>query len=669
MEEEQWLRIREDLRPPTDHQVYVEVGGRRVRGRLLRRVGGQHSRDVIAILNPEYALVNAPEKVRVSFAAFRSYLEEKRREYGFAHWRPTLSRIARQEIPHGVGMPVLRVVHSQGVMPMQLVETTALHHVVVFPESLLTERFPEVDKYSDEELFELLLMYKDHLSKLIGAACEHATYYLRSMFFDAYEDSVTKHCLKARIILGGSIRAPAIEIAEAKKRGGPLPAFAKELDERYQAELRRAEAVRLFGNIVVNNVYRLYAMNDIAEHFEKPLEDLSPTNPIGGSDPVRILQRYARQIKTPREDFRHDLRSLRAESIHDDWLMDLGDVAQFLSEAVSYSQKGRTDRPWVFLTRHFGVQDSETLGRAVEQHSGSPEGADGRIQWVQGGSDLGPDVRWSLLGRIWLSDYHLLFLPRSWKLETGGTKDFRKSRMDWVLIELFYGARVGRPLACVLPGDYSDQLISEFSEHVQEYPETMEIRQLSERAWNKFVRQAKADIQENLASAKRIPFAMTDVMDLEQRIKEAAGRSFVENLLRAWEFSYYGRFWSVLQALLELQDDAHDRPIRRAEMLDYLEKSVGDERFEWVGRFSREELLSELNRWIEKSKGLGDRDIMFKLDGKEERILLIDGAPGQEDILLRLKAVYDTLCDRAGIKPDPGHWNLIRDRMLAPRND
>jgi len=185
-------------------------------------------------------------------------------------------------------------------------------------------------------------------------------------------------------------------------------ALAAELLDKFENCICEGRAVDAFAHLLVNYIYRFFCIRDRVAIYSDRLRELPSKETLFDRDSVGLMQDCARNLENPDDDF---LNRLEAEKLHrDEWLQTLTELSTFVGEIVKFTRNTRMDRPRLFVTYHFDVEDSE---RFVNLLTDGVWKKNMNVEIVRG-RHLGRDIRWSILARIWMCDHHILFVPRSW---------------------------------------------------------------------------------------------------------------------------------------------------------------------------------------------------------------------------------------------------------------
>lgn len=123
-----------------------------------------------------------------------------------------------------------------------------------------------------------------------------------------------------------------------------------------------------------------------------------------------------------------------------DWLADMGVACQMVSEVSNLTAKFGVHSLYVFVSHHMGVYASEDFFRIYQKRTAAHYGPN---VYVWTGIGRQKHIQLAILAKIWLSDIHLLYLPNSFDLVSGGRKKLRTDA-DWVVEELFYSRLIGK---------------------------------------------------------------------------------------------------------------------------------------------------------------------------------------------------------------------------------
>lgn len=562
------------------HRVALEVAGEKKYAYHLVSIDGDNkgSRDTFVFTKPEEVLALLPPHVRQEWAEFSSNIHNLGTDWGL-QGVPTLKRILRLYRKGEIlqSFEVATIAHHYGAVPALVIDRIDGTKI-----ALLSERFGHGffhGEPKEEEALEILQSLDQFLPALFKAYYEQIANYLMAVFFTADEKRALSFCLRVRELITRSIRGKLELVEERNYKHPATAALANEIRQNYRPQLIEGRAVDALGHLIVNYIYGFFSLNNRALDYSERLQRLPSEHDIYGPSPLALLKSCGENIIDPDDDgvFLESLTGTSRPA--EKWLRDFLHVGAFVAEVVRSTRNERLDSPRIFVTYHFEVKDSEDFFEKTSAQLRS-KGAAARI--VRG-RHIGPNVRWSVLARLWLSDYHVLFLPRSFQKREGGIK-YLKDVNNWVNLELLYGQLIQRELKVVVGDENST---ADFSEHLQRYTDEKEIEQIDKGDWDRFVPGAKQHLQEILKTHRHVqwvPDRPEDFwLEFKSQVLEPAGRKLIHVLFHAWCYYFNPVDWSVVQAILMLNEGGDlETHVTADQLADFIWSNRTDRRFDWA---------------------------------------------------------------------------------------
>jgi hypothetical protein len=430
--------------------------------------------------------------------------------------------------------------------------------------------------------------------------------------------------------------------------------------------------VDLFVHLLVNYVYRFYCINDRVDEYHQRLNELVDSHELGEDGTVAYLRRCAHNILQPSPSFLADLHEERSE--RPAWLHGLATASAFVAEIADFAGED-VDLPGVFLSRQFDLPDTDRFAHLLAR---AARACGVKIRLVHG-RKVNRDIRWSLLALVWFADAQLLFLPRNWKRRDGTEKDL-SGRENWVMLELLYGRLLRHPLTTAIAHPPVPAVVERFRDVIRNYTEEKEIEQVPKAGWEKFVRDAKESLADDLHHIKHVPvdldqFDTAFVPRFAQDVATPAARRFVDSLFESWWAFFDAPTWASMQAVLAMctgvgsgyKDHPYD-----ALRADTNVKAVARKLYElcrlpeppceWAAGLSPRQVVPRVREHL---KALAE--FRFRLDGALHSPLEIHDGDNQLRVTFRLGSFYEHCCRRLGIEPDAAQLREIVRRLSSHR--
>ena len=620
--------------------MVVEVNGLPIEGVLLKSLK-DYQRNTILIPRAHGLLAQLykDEKIGENVRKFFTWARKNQKEWGLGK-TGTLKKIERLASSNSTPpeFDLRAVAHHYGAVPVLTVgelQSADEHFFVTVLPSLDDLRIikPIQDKT------EILLSFVRHLPNLLTAYYEQIGFYLRSIFFGADEKHIIKYAHRIRSILVGSIRGKVEEIRRDHfDKDNRL--IANNLRFTYEHEIQIAEAVDAFGHLLTNYIYSFFSMESNVTKYEKRLEDIVyGENIMGDESPVAFLQECARHISESKDnvEFVSTINSLKTH-----WLIPFGEAAAFIGEIKRTCGKNFYV-PTIFVGYHFDIEANEQafeeLKSAVIEHWP-------HVRLLRG-RHLARNIRWSLLGRIWVSDAYLFLIPPSF-ITRDGTKKPLNRKEDWLFLEFIYTVLISKHCVTMKPKQFKSEVFEEFKAHLESYAPDQEIHQIKEGHWEANLVKAKEQWRDMLRNLERLPsmdaFEANSLAEFEEGILDPLHEKLIRLFFRAAYWYLEPDALLVLQTLLK-QFHSGSGQIERKEL---------------------RKLFKSLNSKYEFSTGLNNLlDFNFDFFDKLEPLVL--EGDGRE-ITLRLADVIDVLCNNFCCRPQRIDDHII-GQMLSPRQE
>jgi hypothetical protein len=649
------------------HHIPIEISGKKNHAWLLCSIdeNKQRKRDCLVFTHPEELSGQIPHEIMSVWQSYNRELKTLKDEWRF-RGVPTLKRVIRlhREKELFRHLNLATVIHHYGAVPALIVDQNEDAKLV-----LLNEAFGhDVSKtpYTDEEYSEVLTSFDDFLPLILHAYYQQIAFYLQSIFFGRSGDEAIGFCLRIRQIIGGSIRSKCGLIEKCPTSLSRSFELSKILRDKYEYYLKEAHAVDSFAHLLVNYIYRFFCIEERVDHYHELLQP-SPTGAgrdLFSEDSISLIKRCTQNLLEPEDKFLDDLS--KQKDSYDDWLYLMAEISTFIAEITNFTKDKSPDVPRIFLSHYFEVQDSERFSWLATQVTKDKYEDKGTL--IKG-RHLGYDLRWSLLARVWFSDYQILFLPSSWKKLNGTTKSL-KGEEDWLLLELLYGQLIKKDIAFIISEPINETLIENFREYIRDYPESLKIAQVHEQCWNSFVHDAKLKLSEMLYTKKYIPCNLNDFDkffddSFKKDVLDKASRSFIRVLFRAWCYFFESAPWSIIQALIllgKVNDKSSTSSVRNLAMY-ILSVCDSDGRFQWARNYQDSLKLEDAIRdHIEEL-----RNFAFKFNEGTFEPFETYIFSTKLHLQLNVKELYFKLCDKTHITPDESELKWLINQMLITR--
>jgi hypothetical protein len=655
---------RDEIRSPA-HRFMVDVSGRPIEAWLLKSIDSNHTaeRDTLVIPNPNEILAYLSPAVQEKWVQFQTGLDRLRKEWHF-HGLPTLKRVVRltrngRMFRH---LDVATVVHHHGAVPVFVAGRIDDFQVALYPEEFGREVVR--GRSVDAEVWEVLQSLSEFLPLMLQAYYEQIAFYLESIFFTASDEQVMGFCQRIREISKRSM-VQKLDMLERVRPGlNRSRALASEISKKFEKEIREARAVDAFAHLLVNYIYRFFCISDRIADYSKRLEEIPSRKNLFGVDSIGFMQECARNMERLDDTFLGKLE--RRTDNRADWLQKMGQVSALVAEIVKSTDGVPIERPKLFITHHFKVDDSEKFIpflRDVLQRNNI------NVEIVQG-RHLNRDIRWSILARIWMCDHHILFLPGSWIRDGGKPKILRREN-SWVVMELLYGNLLHRDLTLVAKAPCSEQVLDDFRKQVSEYTSAKEIPIVPEDGWPKVAEKSKIQIAHVLHEQKRLD------CDLDGADGGRFDESFVREILRptrrrlltvffdAWRSFFDVERWSIVQALVEMNRKSKAKTCTVRELAEFMRTNVaGRANFSWVSRYATSLDLEDAIRdnHLGRPDDFGTlRQFSFRIGGQSVAPLIAEKEGRRLRISLRIEETYQLFCESLQVaKADQDFEEIIQ---------
>jgi hypothetical protein len=590
-------------------------------GVLLKSLLDRDERDTILIFRDEAFLAQLPQNVNQTAKRFKQWAGRKQREWGFGN-TGTLKRIERLALTKSIaGNSKLRpVAYHYGAVPVLTVaeinQAGQPLYIAVLPS--LADLKPE-----NKILYkrELLLSFKRHLPRLFLAYYEQVGYYLRAIFFGADDEHVIKYAHRIRSILKGSIREKIIEIDSDAI--GENKILADDIRSAYRRDIHIAQAVDAFGHLLTNYIYSFYCIkNDVAKYEERLSSITFEEGVFGAEHPVSFFRECVRHISDP---YCNDVFISKVNNLATPWLIPFGEAAALIGEIKRSRQKGFA-APSVFVGYHFDIeaneQKFEQLQIAIQEHWP-------HVQLLRG-QHLARNIRWSLLGRVWVADAYLFLIPPTF-ITLDGTSKSLNPKEDWLLLEFVYTSLLGKCLATMQPSALDSAVFEKFKLQVNGYAPNHEITQVSALHWEAAVKEAKSKWLKVLREVTRLPsldpLDAQSLASFEKGVLDPLHRNLVEVFFSAAYWFLSDDALVILQLLLEKCDFGKGQ-IERAQL---------------------RQSYNERKRKVRFADAMRDLlDFSFHLFDQEQKLVI---ESNDRRITLRMAEIIELLCKHFGCHP------------------
>jgi hypothetical protein len=658
------LKICEQERRIPFHRVAVEISGKKFFGFLLRSTSEQKKeRDTLYLPNLEIISLLPIETQRL-WQAFSNQVDSLKKKWRFdsvSTLKRIVNRYRKKELFSTY--PLVIVAHHHGEVPALIIDEVNGWKIALPNRILQLEAHRRSVDIQDQEKLEQLFSLDESLPTLFLAYYEQAAYYLQSVFFATDDEQALHFCFRVRTILRKSLRQK-IDLIEHCPEHLPLSCtFAEKLREKYASALKEAQAVDSFAHLIINYIYGFFCIKHRAVDYHARLQELETSNGLFNDNSIALMKACGENMLNPEADSRF-LDRLNAEPPGEEWLKIIAEISTFVAEIIRLTAKERLDLPRVFLTYHFNVKDSDHFFEITENKITDENWHASIIR----GRDLGRNIRWSLLARIWISDYHLLFLPRSWERIGGGEKKL-KDRENWVVLELLYGQLLNKELHLVMGSPVNEELLQNFRTHVEGYTTTKEIDQVTDNDWRAFINVAKERLHKRLLTHKYLECPMNAPADdfwkqFKEEVLDGAGKQLILNLFRGWCFFFEAEQWSIIQAILLLTNSA-DSAVDVKDIVAFIRSKQNDPRFRWAKQHDGDEdLLDGTKRHLKELK-----EFEFTLyEGSLAPLYFVSKKPSQK-VELRVSSLHTFLSKKFGLAVDQLRFEKIVKMLLEARSD
>jgi len=651
------------------HRYMLEMSGRIVPAWLLKSIDSNHTarRNTLVITEPNQVLAYLTAETQRNWNRFRERICQLQRQWRF-HNTPALKRVVRLNRAHTLfqEFDLATVVHHHGAVPVLLVGRVDGYQVGLYPGA--SGQHISTFESRDEEVRELLQSMSEFLPLMLHAYFEQIAFYLEAIFYSAPDEKVMGLCQRIRAIAKGSIVQKLDLLDNIPVRLRRSRSLASELSNRFEDQIREARAVDAFSHLLVNYIYRFFCITDRVAEYAARLQAIPSRRTLFDLDAIAFMQECARNIETLDDSFLAKLESGRTS--REEWLQTMGEASAFVAEIVKSTNEAPIERPKVFVTHHYKVQDSEKfvdlLKAIVHRENINVEIVHGR--------KLSRDIRWSILARIWMCDHHVLFLPASWMRIDGVEKSLKRER-NWVVLELFYGSLLERGLTLIVAEPYNERIIEDFRRQLTEYTTAREIPQAPEEGWRKIVEETKKDLAQFLHTQRRIGCKLDseDMGEFCERfvneILKPTRQRLLEVLFGAWRTFFDLEAWSVVQALVEMLPPGEGKSCTIKDIAQFLrEGAAKNSNFRWVRRYQAQRELETAIR--DKHLGRPDRfgtlrQFSFTIGGERVAPVVAEYISGRLMVSLRIDETYRQFCTLLQISENVKDLQTITSRLLA----
>jgi hypothetical protein len=660
---EHFVRVcREDKRMPY-HRVPVDIAGHKSHAFLLTRIDpdNQARRDTLVLSNADEIIALLPTAIRKEWQSFSNQLTELRQKWGF-HGIPTMKRALRlyreQEVLNEFDL--LAIAHRFGAVPALRVGEVDEFNLALFSDPF-GQGAPR-SQMTEPELLELQGSLDEYLPLLFHAYFEQVSFYLRDIFFTAYEEQVLHFCLRIRTLVMASIRGKLDSIDIYPTRFRKLASLNESLLKKYPKQINEGRAVDCLAHMIVNYIYGAFCLKHRAVEYYERLQALPGESDSFEDSSIALMKRCGEAMMYPQGDgrFLHEISTHRQP--REPWLKTLAEISAFVSEIMLSTGREYLDSPRIFLTYHFKTNDSEKIYRILKDLLQTKNAAARMVR----GRHLGPDIRWSVLARLWAADYHMLALPSTWKRDDGKMKHLRNEG-NWVNLELFYGQLIQKELRVITSEPVNDQLIEDFGRHLVDYTDAREIEQIDEHSWEQFLPVAKERLRTTLRNTQHLNCDISNLdeafwLKLKKQVLDPAGMKLLHMLFHAWCYSFEPDDWSVVQAVIAMAE-GQDAEFTPKEIAEYIQANVTDQRFEWAREAKSFKSLEASVRT--RLKALAEFE--FILSEGAFPILLLKKNP--QRFRIRVTSAHKLLTRKFDLDYDPAELQRIFTHLSAPRRD
>ncbi len=652
-----------DRRTPY-HRVAVEISGKKLYGFLLRSIDDQKKsdRDTLFLPNPDTINLLPVETQRL-WQAFSNQVDYYKKKWNFGAvgtLKRIVNRYQRKELFQTY--PLVVVAHHHGAIPALVIGEVNGWKVAVPNRELPKIPRRRSHEIQDQETLEQLFTLDESLPNLFLAYYEQVAYYLRSVFFTSDDEQALHFCLRVRSIIVKSLRQKVNSIEHCPDHLPLSRTLAEELQRKYASQLKEARAVDSLCHLIVNYIYGFFCMKHRAVDYYARLQELQTSSGLLENDTISLMKACGENLLNPEADSRF-LDRLNGRPPGEEWLKTIAEISAFVAEIIRLTSKERLDLPRIFLTYHFKVKDSDHFFEMTELKIAEEKWHASIIR----GRDLGRDIRWSLLARVWISDYHLLFLPRSWE-KSDGTEKRLKDKENWVNLELLYGQLLDKELRWVVGSPVNEELLESFRTHIEGYTDAKEIDQVTDNEWKTFVNVAKERLKKRLHTHKYIECQLNQPDEafwkqFKEEILDGAGRQLIANLFHGWCYFFEAEQWSIIQAIM-LLTNCTDTPVEAKNIVAFIREKKNDARFQWATECETEDdLLDKIKDYLSELA-----EFEFALyEGNFAPLSFISKRPPQVE--LRILSLHTLLFKKFGLSVDQHRVQKIVKILLEIRSD
>ncbi len=649
------VRVRPTRPGALRHLVTVECGGSCFEALVLRGLGASTKRDRV-VLNRVDQVAHFSTATQAVAVRYRRAVIDQLRVWGIGA-TAGLKKLDRLHRTKSLleEFPLTTVANRYGPVPVLVLGRAANFQICYYPDvgaiPLRAERAAEAE-------LEYLRSLEDELAHLLTAYYEQIAYYLTAILFGSAGKNEGAYCLRIRQILKGSIRGKLSAIERGCESDTPeIRVLAREIREKFGPQIREGRAVDAYVHLLVNHVYRLRSIEDRVEEYLQRLLGLADDGAlVGHENRIGLMKTCAENIELPQDEFRADLLAMRSTLPW--WLSTFARASVFISEVYRALNGRPVFLTRLFLTYHFQVRDSMAFAQRLRDEVAS------RLPHVEviEGRDLGRDLRWSLLARIWFANGQMLFLPTSWIRPDGREKRHRLAG-NWVILELLYGLLLRKTLTTVVAEPENADLVEQFIHQVREYVAAE--HEVPATDWEDFVSAARCDLGRVLEDTRRLGFEGDESPGLdfwfqvERDVVNPAITSLLRTTLLSWCYFFEAETWSLAQALLCASDWNEQAEVTVAQLTAHVHRLAihGDARFRWAVDHPR--LEDDVRRRLRDL-----RRFRFRVGSTALSPVNQVRRAGRVRITLDLRVIYEALCHEAGAVPTDGRLVTLRSELL-----
>lgn len=618
------------------HHAIVELNGLIFQGVFLKSLNENVQRDTILIPRPQGLLAQLPHNIRENYKRLNVWARDCQSRWGIGK-TGTLKKIERLAVANSTPKEfnLRTVAHHFGAVPVLSIGEIQRNSKQIFVA--LLPSLPDLrihDPTTDKT--EILLSFERYLPHLLAAYHEQVGFYLRAIFFGADDRHIIKYAHRIRSILVRSIRGKIQEIKNTHIGKNRL--IAGNLLAAYERDIQIGEAVDAFGHLITNYIYSFFCMQSRISEYESRLSEIVHAEDVLGSEhPISFLRECVRHISEPHSN---DVFISTIANLKTKWLIPFGEAAAFIGEIKRSCRKGFF-APTFFIGYHFDISANDKafaqLRSAIKQHWP-------HIQLLRG-RHLARNIRWSLLGRIWIADAYLFLIPPTF-ITRGGKKKQLNPKEDWLLLEFIYSHFLGKHCLTMKPKDFDSNVFEEFKSHLANYSPEHEIPQIRKSDWDANLEKAKKTWFQILRDHERLRsmsvMGLSSLAAFEEAIINPVHTRLIELFFRAAYWYLQGDALLVLQTLLRLLPTGKGTVNRKS-----LRESFNLQR-------TRERFADGVNNLL---------DFGFDVFNQLEPLILQND---KREITLRLSDVIDTMCRKFCCHP-PHITEHIIGQMLSTR--